>query len=73
MLKIHLEWRSFQPFRRETTEFTAPKCPTHYSPSGNGDGLDIVVHKNVRLSEVIVSDILNSDHLPIVFIRCIIL
>jgi hypothetical protein len=29
--------------------------------------LDIVVHKNVRLSEVIVSDILDSDHLPILF------
>jgi hypothetical protein len=29
--------------------------------------LGIVVHKNVRLSEVIVSDILDSDHLPVVF------
>jgi hypothetical protein len=29
--------------------------------------LDIVLHKNVRLSEVIVSDILDSDHLPIIF------
>jgi hypothetical protein len=29
--------------------------------------LDIVVHKNVRLSEVIVSDILDSDHLSIIF------
>jgi hypothetical protein len=29
--------------------------------------LDIVVHKNVPLSEVTVSDILDSDHLPIVF------
>jgi hypothetical protein len=28
--------------------------------------LDIVVHKNVRLSDVIVSDILDSDHLPFV-------
>jgi hypothetical protein len=35
------------------------------SPAGNGDVLDIVVHKNVLLSEVIVSDILDSDHLPI--------
>jgi hypothetical protein len=34
---------------------------------GNGDVLDIVVHKNVRLSEIIVSDNLDSDHLPIVF------
>jgi hypothetical protein len=34
---------------------------------GNGDVLDIVVHKNIRLSNVIVSDILASDHLPIIF------
>jgi hypothetical protein len=34
---------------------------------GNGDVLDIVVHKNIRLSVVIVSDILGSDHLPIIF------
>jgi hypothetical protein len=27
--------------------------------------MDIVVHKNIRLSDVIVSDILDSDHLPI--------
>jgi hypothetical protein len=29
--------------------------------------LDTVVHKNIRLSHVTVSDILDSDHLPIVF------
>lgn len=29
--------------------------------------LDIVVQKEVRQSEVIVSDILDSDHLPIFF------
>jgi hypothetical protein len=29
--------------------------------------LDIVVHKNVRLSQAIASDILDSDHLPIFF------
>jgi hypothetical protein len=28
---------------------------------------DIVVHKNIRVSHVIVSDILDSDHLPVVF------
>jgi hypothetical protein len=32
---------------------------------GNGDVLDIVVHKNIRLSNV--SDSLDSDHLPIIF------
>jgi hypothetical protein len=29
--------------------------------------LDIVVHQNIRVSDVIVSDILDSDHLPIIF------
>jgi hypothetical protein len=29
--------------------------------------LDIVVHQNVRLSEVTVSDTLDSDHPPIIF------
>jgi hypothetical protein len=38
-----------------------------YSPAGNGDLLDIVVHRNSRLSNVIVSDIPDSDHLAIVF------
>jgi hypothetical protein len=32
-----------------------------------GDILDIAVHKNIGLSDVIVSEILDSDHLPIVF------
>jgi len=43
-------------------EISAPQSPTHYSPSGNGDVLDIVVHQNVRLSEITVSDTLDSDH-----------
>jgi hypothetical protein len=33
---------------------------------GNGDVLDIVVHQNIRVSDVTVSDILESDHLPVV-------
>jgi hypothetical protein len=48
-------------------EISAPQCSTHHSRSGNGDALDIVVHQNIRLSDVIVSDILDSDHLPIIF------
>jgi hypothetical protein len=43
------------------------QCPTHYSQVGNGDVLDIVVHKNIRVSDVTVSEILDSDHLPIMF------
>jgi hypothetical protein len=48
-------------------EISAPQCPTHYSPAGNGDVLDIVVHQNIRMSDVTVFDILDSDHLPIIF------
>jgi hypothetical protein len=48
-------------------EISAPQCSTQYSPAGNGDVLNIVVHQNVRQSEVIVSDVLDSDHLPILF------
>jgi hypothetical protein len=48
-------------------EISAPQGPTHYCPVGKCDVLDIVVHKNVRLSEVIISDIIDSDHLPTVF------
>jgi endonuclease/exonuclease/phosphatase family metal-dependent hydrolase len=48
-------------------EISAPQCPTHYSPAGNDDVLDIGVHQNIKVSDVIVSDILDSDHLPILF------
>jgi hypothetical protein len=48
-------------------KISASQCPTHYSPAGNCDVLDIVVQKNVWLSEVIVSDILDSDQPPIAF------
>jgi hypothetical protein len=46
-------------------DISALQCPTHYSPVDNGDVLDTVVHKNVRQPEVIASDILDPDHLPI--------
>jgi hypothetical protein len=36
-------------------QISALQCPTHYSPEGYGDVLDIVVHKNVWISEVTVS------------------
>jgi hypothetical protein len=48
-------------------EISAPQCPTHYSPAGNGDVLDIVVHENTTVSDVIVSGILDSDHQPIIY------
>jgi hypothetical protein len=48
-------------------QISAPQCPTHYSPAGNGDVLDIVVHQKVWISEIVVSGVLDSDHQPIVF------
>jgi hypothetical protein len=48
-------------------EISAPQCPTHYSPAGNGDVLDILVNQNVIMSDLIVSDVLDSHHLPIIF------
>jgi hypothetical protein len=41
--------------------------PNPLLPCGNGNVLDIVVLKNIRLSNVILSDILDSDHLQIIF------
>jgi hypothetical protein len=48
-------------------EISTPQCSMHYTSDGVGDVLDLVVHQNVRLSEVIVTDILDSDHLPLIF------
>jgi hypothetical protein len=48
-------------------EISAPQHPTHFIPNGRGDDLDIVVHNDVRLSEVRVLDIMDSDHLSIMF------
>jgi hypothetical protein len=73
----HLSWNSavlnpsgeklLQFFDRNDFEISASQCPTHYSLGRNGEVPDIVVHKNITLSKVIVSDILDSDHLPILF------
>jgi len=52
---------------KEDFQISAPRCPIHYTLQGNGDVLDIVVHQNVHLSDVTVSDVLNSDHPPILF------
>jgi hypothetical protein len=44
-------------------EISAPRHPTHFVPNGRGDVLDIVVHRDGRLSEVRVLDIMDLDHL----------
>jgi hypothetical protein len=43
-------------------EILAPQHSTHFVSNGRGDVLDIGVHKDVRLSEVRVLDITDSDH-----------
>jgi hypothetical protein len=48
-------------------EISVPQCPTHYSPARNSDVLDNVVHQNIRESDSIVSDNLDSNNLPIIF------
>jgi hypothetical protein len=40
---------------------------THYSPAANGDVLDFIMHKNIQMSEVIFSEILDSVHILIIF------
>jgi hypothetical protein len=59
------KWLQF--LDRNDFEISAPQCPIHHSPVGNGDVLHIVVYKNIRLSNVIVSDILDSGCLQIIF------
>jgi hypothetical protein len=39
-------------------KISATRYPVHCTPDERGDVLDIVVHQNVRLSEVIVTEIL---------------
>jgi hypothetical protein len=57
----------FELFHKSEFQISAKQYPTHYSLAGNVDILDIVTHKNIRLPDVSVSDILDSDHLPIIF------
>jgi hypothetical protein len=39
----------------------------HCTPGGRSYVLNIVVHQNVRLSEATVTEVLDSDHLPVMF------
>jgi hypothetical protein len=40
-------------------DISALQCSVHYTPDGRGDVLNTVIHQNIRLSEVIVNDILH--------------
>jgi hypothetical protein len=48
-------------------KISAPQCPTHNTDDGRGCVRDIVVHQNFQLLEATVTDILDWDHLSIVF------
>jgi hypothetical protein len=48
-------------------EISAPQHPTHFVSDGTGDVLDIVVNKGIRFSEVRVLDVMDSNHLQIMF------
>jgi hypothetical protein len=63
----HSGEKLFNLFDVNQFDISAPQFPTQYSPSGNDDVLDIVVHQDIGVSDVIVSYILDSDHLPILF------
>jgi hypothetical protein len=54
-------------FVSSSFEISAPPCSTHYTSDGRDDVPDIVVHQGVRLSEVSVTDILDTVQLPIIF------
>jgi hypothetical protein len=54
-------------FNLSKFKISASQCPTPYSPAGNGNVLNTVVHQNIIVSDVTDSDILDPDHLPILF------
>jgi hypothetical protein len=72
MLSIHFGTVKFQTpqvknFWNCSTKINSKFQHHNYSLAGNGDILDIVVHQNIGLPSVVVSNILDSDHLPIIF------
>jgi hypothetical protein len=54
-------------FFNSNFKISAPQCCTHYTFDGSDDVLDTEVHQNVHVPEVTVTDILDSDHLPVMF------
>jgi hypothetical protein len=54
---------------QDKTDFhiSAPRYQTQYIPSGNGDMLVKRLQRNVRMSDVNVLEIVDSDHLLILF------
>jgi hypothetical protein len=54
-------------FFNSNFDISASQHSTHVVSDGRGDVLDIVVHKDVRLLDIRVLDIMDSDHLPLKF------
>jgi hypothetical protein len=54
-------------FHANEFEIPAPQYSAHCSPARNTDVFDIVLHRNVVLSNIIFSDIQDSRHPPIIF------
>jgi hypothetical protein len=48
-------------------QISGPQSSTYYTPRGNGDVLHVVIHQNIHLPNITVSDVMDSDHLPIFF------
>jgi hypothetical protein len=54
-------------FLNSNFEISVQQYSIHFVSDGRSDVLDIVVHKDVRLSEVRLLDIMDSDHLHTMF------
>ncbi|UYV80173.1 hypothetical protein LAZ67_18001880 [Cordylochernes scorpioides] len=52
---------------KESLDIVAPSSPTHYSPLGNPDFLNIAILRNIPwTSRIKTLDALSSDHLPVI-------
>jgi hypothetical protein len=52
----------FELFNNNDFHISVPQHSPHYTSQGTGDVFDIVLNKHVRLSDVIISGILDSSH-----------
>jgi hypothetical protein len=59
--------KTFELFDKKDFQILASQRPTHYNRQRIGDALNIILHKNVLLTDVIVSDVLYSHHPPVIF------
>jgi endonuclease/exonuclease/phosphatase (EEP) superfamily protein YafD len=62
-------WSDASRFVNYNFEISVPQNPAHFILDERGYVLDIVFHKDVRLSEVRILDIMDSDHLHVIFLH----